>query len=75
MLKLVNLDCKIFINDQNNGWSVDMSGQILPFVGSEFSVIIEMSGHFSLEQLEKYLFEMLGSITNSTNNISLLMIT
>ena len=75
MLKLVNLDCKIFINDQNNGWSVDMSGQILPFAGSEFSVIIEMSGHFSLEQLEKNLFEMLGSITNSTNNISLLMIT
>ena len=57
MLKLANLDCKIFINDQNNGWSVDMSGQIFPFVGSEFSVIIEMSGHFSLEQLEKNLFE------------------
>ena len=36
---------------------MDMTAQILPFVHSEFSVILEMTGHFCLEQLEKSLLE------------------
>ena len=31
---------------RNNGRSTDMTGQILPFARPEFSVIIEMTGHF-----------------------------
>ena len=38
----------------NNGQSTDIPGQILPLIRSEFSVIIEMSGHFFLEQLEEF---------------------
>ena len=35
-----------------------MTGQILPFVHPEFSVIIEMIGHFFLKELENRLLEM-----------------
>ena len=31
---------------RNSSWSTDMTGQILTFVHPEFSVIIEMTGHF-----------------------------
>ena len=31
---------------RNNGQSTDMTSQILPFYHPEFSVIIEMNGHF-----------------------------
>ena len=31
---------------QNSGSSMDMTSQILTFVRSEFSVIIEITGHF-----------------------------
>ena len=34
------------IGGRNNGQSTDMTGQILPFVRPEFSVIIQMTGHF-----------------------------
>ena len=33
---------------RNNGWSMDMTSQILPFYCPEFSVMIEMTGHFFL---------------------------
>ena len=36
---------------------MEMTGQISPFVRPEFSVIIEMTGHFSAEKLEKSLLE------------------
>ena len=37
----------------NNSRSTDMTGQILLFYCPEFSVIVEMNGHFfSLQQLE-----------------------
>ena len=30
------------LRSRNNGWSMDMTGQILPFYHPEFSVIIEI---------------------------------
>ena len=42
---------------RNNGWSTDMTGQILPFVRPEFSVIIEMTDPYFLKQLEKGLLK------------------
>ena len=34
-----------------------MTSQILPFVHPEFSVIIEMTGHFFLKQLEEFVMD------------------
>ena len=44
---------KQWLRGRNNGWSMVMTSQILPFVHPEFSVITEMISHFFLEQLEK----------------------
>ena len=38
----------------NNSWSSDMTSQILHFVRPEFSVIIQMAGHFFLEELGEF---------------------
>ena len=47
---------------QNNSWSMDMTGQNLPFLHPEFSVVIEMADHFSLEQLEKFVRDTLKAL-------------
>ena len=49
---------KQWLRSRNNGWSMVMTSQILPFVHPEFSVITEMISHFFLEQLEKTSLEL-----------------
>ena len=41
---------------------MDMTGQNLPFLHPEFSVVIEMADHFSLEQLEKFVRDTLKAL-------------
>ena len=51
-----------------NGWSTDMTGQILPFVHPEFPVITEMIGHVFLNNLKRLRYRYFKSVRNSTNN-------
>ena len=39
-----------------------MTGQILHFVRPEFSVIIQMTGHFFLEKLEEFVRDTLKAL-------------
>ena len=52
---------------QNNGRSMKMTGQILPFFRTESSVIIEITSHFFLKQLEEFCYRYEESI--SANNV------
>ena len=52
------LDFLLFLRVWNNSQSSVMTGQVSPFVHPEFSLILEMTGHFSHEQPENSLLEM-----------------
>ena len=52
------LDFLLFLRVWNNSRSSVMTGQVSPFVHPEFSLILEMTGHFSHEQPENSLLEM-----------------